>query len=218
MRSRKLADNCHAARSEKCLAPMRTYGAHEMPGVTLLQLRAKCEPSNPELSNDEPSNLEPSNLEPSNLEPSNLRTGAARLFSTPRLSRQPQRIEHPLVLAPIGSHLHSQIEKDLRIEKPLELLARGSANGFDHRAALAHHDWLLRFALDDNRAVQTQEPAGHRRLLETIDEDSRRERELRTCVLQHLLANDFGHKKSLRLIRQKVGRIQRLAFRQMRQQ
>src|ERR1700730_13742998 len=62
--------------------------------------------------------------------------------------------QDPLVLAPEGFHAHMQVEKDAGPEESLELLAGRSADPLDHVAAPADHNRLLRFAVDDNRAVQ----------------------------------------------------------------
>src|SRR5205807_2472279 len=73
---------------------------------------------------------------------------------------------------------------------------------------------LLRLALDDDAAVQVERAVLPLRLLEPIDDDGARERNLVARQLQQLLADDLGREETLRLIRQVVGRIARLPFRQ----
>ena len=55
-------------------------------------------------------------------------------------------------------------------------------------------------------------------LVELIDDDGRRERQLVVRQLQHLLAHDLGHEEALGLVRQIVRRIQRLALGQVLQE
>src|SRR3954452_9547960 len=63
-------------------------------------------------------------------------------------------VEHALVLPPLGPDANVQVEKHLCVEELLEILARRDADAFDHLAATAHDDRLLRLALDDDGAVQ----------------------------------------------------------------
>ena len=51
-------------------------------------------------------------------------------------------------------------------------------------------------------------------LVELIDDDGRRKRQLVACMLQDLLPNGLGHQHALRLIGQVVVWKERLAFRQ----
>ena len=59
---------------------------------------------------------------------------------------------------------------------------------------LADDDRLLRLAVDDDRAVQPQQPARRSRLLEPVDDHRARERDLGVRELQQLLADDLGAK------------------------
>ena len=111
-----------------------------------------------------------------------------------------------LVLAPLGLHADVEIEKHLVVEEPLELLARGRADPLDHVAALADHDRLLRLAVDHDRAVQPQDAgSAPLRLLEPVDDDGARERNLGVRELQQLFADDLGGEEPLRLVGQVVG-------------
>ena len=102
---------------------------------------------------------------------------------------------------------YAQIEKHARVEEALELVARRGADRLDHRAALPDDDRLLRFALDEDGAVQAQQAllVG---LLEAVDDDRRRKRQLRVRVLQHLLAHELGDEEPLRLVGQVIVRVE----------
>ena len=131
---------------------------------------------------------------------------------------QPQLVERALVFAPVGADLDAQIEEHPRVEEAFELDSGApDADGLDHRAAPADDDRLLRFALDQDGAVQAEQPL-RVRLFEPIDDDRGRERQLRVRVPQHLLAHQLGHEEPLGLIGQVVVGIERLAFGKMRQQ
>jgi metallo-beta-lactamase class B len=77
------------------------------------------------------------------------RTAAIRRDSAhalPRPSRRPrhaERVERPVVVAPVGIDLHSQIEKDLGVEEAFEVVTRLGANPLEHLAAAPDDDRLL---------------------------------------------------------------------------
>ena len=107
-----------------------------------------------------------------------------------------------------------QVQEHPRREEPLQLLSRRRADPLDHAAALSDHDGLLRLALDDNRAVEPQHAVRAQGLLEEIDDDGARERQLGVREGQQLLADDLGRHEALGPVRQVVGRVNRLPFRQ----
>src|SRR5688572_2754 len=78
------------------------------------------------------------------------------LFAAP-LRRQPERVEHPLILAPALSYFDVEIEEHARVEKLLELLARRRADRLDHRSGLPHQDRLLCLPVDEDRAVEAHQ-------------------------------------------------------------
>src|SRR5262249_57955256 len=103
----------------------------------------------------------------------------------PSQPRAPPPASPPPPLAP---DLHTEVEKHPRVEEPLELLAGGSPDAFDHLAAAADDDRLLRLALDDDGAVQLENSLRAVRLLEPIDQDGARKRYFLARQLQQLLA------------------------------
>src|SRR4051812_38362362 len=112
---------------------------------------------------------------------------------------QAERVKHAFVFSPVLSNLHVEIEEYARVEKGLELLARRRPDGLDHRAALADEDRLLRFALDQDRAIQAHQPLAtgfersrRTRLFELVDDNGRGEREFVVGLLEDLLANELG--------------------------
>lgn len=61
----------------------------------------------------------------------------------PVAALETQLVEEALVVAPLGLHLHVQIEIDAAAEEPLQLRPRGGADLLDHRPAPADDDRLL---------------------------------------------------------------------------
>src|SRR5262245_16317976 len=100
-------------------------------------------------------------------------------------------VEHAFVLPPLGFDADMKIEKHLRIEELLEILARRDADPLDHLAAPADDDRLLRLTLDDDGAVQFQRTVLPFRLLEPVDHHRARERNLGMCELKQLLPHDL---------------------------
>ena len=120
-------------------------------------------------------------------------------------------VEDALVVAPFAPDLDVQVEEEARVEKALEFEAGLGANPLDHVAALAEHDPLLRGRLDEDHARDPHQPVVAR-LLEAIDEHRRRVRQLFAQVMQELFAHDLGGIRPLGLIREVVGRIERLTL------
>src|SRR5919204_4345644 len=83
----------------------------------------------------------PSSEEPRTLIPSSV----FRLPSFPMRLRESQFIERPIVVAPVGFDLDTQVQKNLGVEEPFEILAGLGADALDHLAAAADDDRLLRF-------------------------------------------------------------------------
>src|SRR5262245_15089473 len=110
-----------------------------------------------------------------------------------------------------------EVEIDPRIEELLELETRRSTDSLDQFAATADHDWLLRRLLDDDRAVEAEQ-ACFVGLVESIDDNGRREWQLGVGFPQQLFAHDLGCEKALGLVRKVVIRIERLSFRKVTEQ
>jgi hypothetical protein len=117
-------------------------------------------------------------------------------------------VQRAFVVAPLGLHLHAQVEEDALLQVALQLDARACADPLDHGAAFPNHDRLLRFTVDQDCAVEFHTIAAGR-FLEPVDDDGRREWQLVVRQLQHLLAHHFRDEKTLCLIRQIVGWIER---------
>src|SRR3984893_4698469 len=145
------------------------------------------------------------------------RDGEASLLARlARLAPAPADLpQDPLVLATERFHAHVQVEEHAGAEESLELLARRRPDPLDHVAAPADHDRLLRLAVDDDRAIQPEDglrgigPLGN--LLEAIDDDRARKRDLGVRELEQLFPDDLGREEPLGLIGQEVLRIQPVA-------
>src|SRR3954471_2233498 len=111
------------------------------------------------------------------------------VLAFPGWSSHSEVVERAVVLAPVGLHADVQVEEDMGREEPLQLLARGGTDLLDHVAVASDHDRLLRFPLDDDAAVQAQDPLVAFRFLEPLHDDGARKRKLRVRELQHLLAD-----------------------------
>src|SRR4051812_1921300 len=112
-----------------------------------------------------------------------------------------QVAQQRIVFAPVALDAHVKVEEDARSKELLEIDACGTANTLDHLAAAADDDPLLRVALDDDAAIELENPglrpcfAG--RLLETVHHHGARERDLRARELQQLLADDLRREEAL---------------------
>src|SRR3954452_22409519 len=116
--------------------------------------------------------------------------------------------EKPFVLAPRSVYGNVQVEENARAEDRLQLDARLGADPFDHLAALADDDRLLRLALDDDGRVDLDEVLLFV-LFPTVDRDGRRVRQFLGGMRQQLLAHDLGREEALRLRGEVLGRIDR---------
>ena len=63
---------------------------------------------------------------------------------------QSELVEQTLVVAPILSNFHVEVEIDPAPEHLFELVPGFGADALDHLAAAAHHDWLLGLAVDED--------------------------------------------------------------------
>src|SRR5665811_1075719 len=68
------------------------------------------------------------------------------LIRGPKLC-DPEPVEQALIPAPVAPDAHGQVQMDMAVELPLDLLARGRADRLDHAPAGADHDPLLGLAL-----------------------------------------------------------------------
>ena len=62
------------------------------------------------------------------------------------------------MVPPLGLHFHVEIEEHLLLEVLLEPETRRGPDVLDHRTRLTDDDRLLRFALDEDRAIELQQP------------------------------------------------------------
>src|SRR6266478_2443640 len=71
---------------------------------------------------------------------------------TPSLGgeEEPELSEGAIVLAPALAHGHRELEENLYPEEALEVLPGRRADALEGGAALANHDALLRFVLDED--------------------------------------------------------------------
>src|SRR5947207_5464421 len=74
------------------------------------------------------------------------------------LCRHPNIIQDAVGVSPIGVHLDPKVQVHFRSKKRFEIQARFRPDSFDHLARASDHDGLLRFDLDDDRAIQRQQP------------------------------------------------------------
>src|SRR5262249_4987719 len=84
--------------------------------------------------------------------------------------------QYALVFAPLRLHADVEIQEHPRVEKTLQILPRRRSDALDHLAASSDHDRLVRLAVDDDRAVQLEQPAVTVGLFEAIDDHGARER------------------------------------------
>src|SRR3954454_21965626 len=115
-----------------------------------------------------------------------------------------QFAEKTFVLAPRSVYGNVQVEENARAEDRLQFYARLGADPFDHLAALADDDWLLRLTLHDDRRVDLDEVLGLV-LFPAIDGHGRRVRQLLGGMCQQFLADDLRRKEALRLRREVLG-------------
>src|SRR6185503_11083513 len=106
-------------------------------------------------------------------------------FQFPSRYLDAKAFEHILVTAPVRPHLDLQLEIDVVAEKTLDLGPRAGADRPDHAAALADEDALLRLGLDEHDRV-------HAPLVELLDLDPDRVRNLLPRVRERLLADELG--------------------------
>ena len=82
-------------------------------------------------------------------------------------------VERSLVVAPLGSDLHVQIEEDTLREMGFELRTCRTADPLDHFTALADDDRFLRLSLDEDCAkgieLTEQEQAARRMALAALE-------------------------------------------------
>ena len=110
-----------------------------------------------------------------------------------------------------------QVEEHARVEEPFELLARGGADLLDARPGAADQDRFLALAIDQDGAEESHQALGVG-FLELVDDHRGGERQLVACLLQYLLADQLGHEEPLGLIGEVVLGVDRITFRQVRQQ
>src|SRR3954463_15682697 len=109
---------------------------------------------------------------------------------TPAWSFEADVVQHAFVLAPFGLDAHMEVEEHPGVEKLFQVFAGGDANPLDHLSAPADDNRLLRLALDDDGAIQLEDPAPAFRLLESIDHHRARKGNFGVGQLQQLLADD----------------------------
>ncbi len=94
--------------------------------------------------------------------------------------------------APVPAHAHRQIEVDPGAELALDRPARSGADRFDHAAARADHDSLLRLGLDqDHRSDAHELRLAILDLLDLLDLDLDRMRDLLARARQDLLPDQL---------------------------
>src|SRR3954452_24171468 len=100
-----------------------------------------------------------------------------------------EAVQQALVLAPAAAHAHAQVEEDLAPQQRFHLLAGRGADRADHLAALAHQDPLLRLGLGPR--VRGHADQAVLALLQLVDLDLDRVRDLVVRAVQDLLADDL---------------------------
>ncbi len=125
----------------------------------------------------------------------------------------PIQFTHALrILAPILRDLDEQAQKNLRVQKRFQFLARFRPDFLQHCAFVPDKDFLLCIALDVKGSLDANQPWVFFKL---VDEDSQRVRQFVVQGSDGLLADDFSSEESLGLIGDLVFRKIRLAIGQM---
>ena len=113
--------------------------------------------------------------------------------------RNTHLIKYSVVITPLPTDFDVQVEIDLGVEEPLQVLTRLSTDLFDHRATRTDDDRFLRRSLDQNRTVEL-ESSRLTVLIELVHHHRSSKRQLRMSVTQNLLPNRLGRKHPLGLI------------------
>src|SRR5690348_5377178 len=112
-------------------------------------------------------------------------------------------LDHGAVGAPIGLHLHDQLEKDFRTKNFFKFLACRRTDFLHHGAAATDENPLLTLTLDVNRGADANQFIG---FVEIVEKYGDGERDFFTGQMDGFLANDFSDEEALRLIRVLVWR------------
>ena len=118
-----------------------------------------------------------------------------------------------LVVGPAAPDLHPQLEKDLRVEQVLELVARLGADPLQPLAAAADDHRLVRVALDDDRRGDAAQPPF---LLVLVDDDRRGVGQLVAGEPEQLLADDLGGEEAVAPVGERAFIVQPRLLRQVR--
>src|ERR1035437_2067891 len=112
------------------------------------------------------------------------------------------------VAAPVGKHLHVQVEIDRRSDERLDLDARSRADGLDARSAGADEDAFLTVALDVQHRPNVHRGAGLPVLLDLAGDAVRHFiLELLERGLADHLGREDAHVQSAEIVRVVVGRM-----------
>src|SRR5580693_1071791 len=98
-----------------------------------------------------------------------------------------------LVFTPFRLHADMEVQEHAGAEEALEILSGRGPDALDHLSPAPDHDRLLRLPVHDDGAVQLEKAFfACRGVLEAVDDDGARKRDLRMRELQEFLADDLA--------------------------